>query len=296
MLIALARSIFLRVCASQRVALNIQRHRDTFDTGYPGLAKNRDTKTSSAGPELLAWGRLYKDDNRGNTRGGASRPKSNAHGEASLEKAGDDKRARKQQDRREAVLRLASKLFRERGLNNVTMADIAVEMGASKVVLYRRFGSKEELVAALFEQVMSFIESADYGPWTGYGSRVKARLNAIRQIEDGYVTLVRDAGLYASSSASGTRLRNHSSELIRRTLEFPDPNQAHDPLAANLCLETIVTFSNQALVWWVLHGEPKRDDEFIAYFAWMMRAWREGALQLFGLGNPKFALPTPAAT
>lgn len=201
-------------------------------------------------------------------------------------------RAQRQEQRRQEVLNLAASLFRKRGLQNVTMQQIADEMGVSKIVLYRRYPSKDALIEALFEKVVETIIATDVGAWKGYGSRIRATLQAVRSVEDGYVALVRDSALYSPSLESGKRLRNHSAGVIKRTLHFPEPDECKDPVAANLALESIVTFSHQTLAWWVQFGDAERDEEYSSYFAYMMRAWREGNLALFGLGDPNFEVPS----
>lgn len=49
---------------------------------------------------------------------------------------------------RERILRVAERMFYERGINAVGVADIAEAAGASKASIYKNFGSKEGLVEA----------------------------------------------------------------------------------------------------------------------------------------------------
>lgn len=58
-------------------------------------------------------------------------------------------------EKRDQILRTATKLFLENGLANTTMNDIAFVMRCSKATLYNYFPSKEDLFEAFFEQHVS---------------------------------------------------------------------------------------------------------------------------------------------
>ncbi|WP_426503962.1 TetR/AcrR family transcriptional regulator [Dactylosporangium sp. McL0621] len=53
---------------------------------------------------------------------------------------------------RAALLAAATRLFYERGLDGIGVAELCAAVGASKETLYRHFGSKEGLVRAVLEQ------------------------------------------------------------------------------------------------------------------------------------------------
>jgi len=55
-------------------------------------------------------------------------------------------------ENREALLRAASKLFREKGIDGVGVADVAKEAGLTHGALYAHFSSKDELAAAAFSE------------------------------------------------------------------------------------------------------------------------------------------------
>jgi AcrR family transcriptional regulator len=57
---------------------------------------------------------------------------------------------------RERILEAAGRLFAEHGLE-VALEDIAAEAGVGVGTLYRRFGDREELIDALFEQRMDAV-------------------------------------------------------------------------------------------------------------------------------------------
>jgi AcrR family transcriptional regulator len=67
----------------------------------------------------------------------------------------------KSDGKRRAILESAYRLFRKRGFDGTSMADITTEVGGSKATLYSRFSSKEELFV---ECMMAAVEN--YMPGT----------------------------------------------------------------------------------------------------------------------------------
>lgn len=61
---------------------------------------------------------------------------------------------RERERREQEILRAAAQLIRERGYNNVSMDDIAVEVGVSKPTLYQHFKSKDDMIASTMVQSM----------------------------------------------------------------------------------------------------------------------------------------------
>ena len=56
--------------------------------------------------------------------------------------------------RRESILDAAARLFARKGVNSATMSDIAAEAGLSAGAIYRYFGSKDELLRAVFDEAV----------------------------------------------------------------------------------------------------------------------------------------------
>ncbi len=56
--------------------------------------------------------------------------------------------------RRESILDAAARLFARKGVNSATMSDIAAEAGLSAGAIYRYFGSKDDLLRAVFDEAV----------------------------------------------------------------------------------------------------------------------------------------------
>ena len=60
-----------------------------------------------------------------------------------------------EEDRRAQILRIATELFREKGYHGTSLEDIADRVGFTKPAIYYYFDSKEDLLFAIVERVVS---------------------------------------------------------------------------------------------------------------------------------------------
>jgi AcrR family transcriptional regulator len=67
--------------------------------------------------------------------------------------------ATKEQDQRQQIIKTAERLFREIGFQKTTVADIARELRMSPANIYRFFGAKSEINAAVARQLMGEVEA-----------------------------------------------------------------------------------------------------------------------------------------
>src|SRR5215470_7613898 len=61
---------------------------------------------------------------------------------------------------RQQVLEAAARLFGERGVESVTMDEIAHAAGVGKGTLYRRYGDKGQLVLALMDEPVAELQES----------------------------------------------------------------------------------------------------------------------------------------
>lgn len=94
-------------------------------------------------------------------------------------------------ERREAYIRVASRVFLEKGLGVATMQDVADAAGAPKVLIYRIFPSKKALLDAILDYVIQRINEAYAIPATVYGARAQEIAHAARECPEPFLLVFR---------------------------------------------------------------------------------------------------------
>lgn len=90
-------------------------------------------------------------------------------------------------ENRVLILRTAEKLFEERGVNEVNMADIAQAASVGKGTLYRRFANKGELCLALMDDQMADFQDAMITRMQTLSSQNISKLQQLDQFLDALV-------------------------------------------------------------------------------------------------------------
>lgn len=75
------------------------------------------------------------------------------------------------QERKEAILRTALLLFQKHGLENVSLTDIAREVGLAKSNIYRYFESREHIYLVVLQRLAAQFEQRLYPPLQGLRDR-----------------------------------------------------------------------------------------------------------------------------
>ena len=68
------------------------------------------------------------------------------------------KREQNREDQKTRILEAARDLFTERGVDDVTMAEVAAAAGVARATVFNHFGSKHALIEAITEGVLAFWE------------------------------------------------------------------------------------------------------------------------------------------
>lgn len=99
-------------------------------------------------------------------------------------------------EKREAVLRSAAKLFRERGYEGASLNDLADVLNITKPTIYYYVQSKEQLLLDILreaqEEILGFMKAADESPLNGYGKLRRIMIDYAQIIVSDYgATLAR---------------------------------------------------------------------------------------------------------
>ncbi|WP_214109315.1 TetR/AcrR family transcriptional regulator [Acrocarpospora catenulata] len=157
---------------------------------------------------------------------------------------------------REKVLAAAVKLFREHGVENVSMDAVATEAGVGKGTLFRRFGDKSGLVFALLDNKERLLQEAvlsgppPLGPGAPPGERVMGFLDAYSDYLFGNIDLLR----VSETATPGARYRiasyrfwhTHLRMLLTQLRPASDPDALAHALLALLGAEHVAAVGEQA--------------------------------------------------
>jgi AcrR family transcriptional regulator len=146
------------------------------------------------------------------------------------------------------ALAAAERLFAAHGVAAVSMDDIAASAGVGKGTLYRRFGDKSGLAAALLDERESRLQAAMLGgpPPLGPGAPPAERLAAFAAAYLEFVDAHLDLVAMSQTASPGARLRTGSHRLWRQHCRIllaeagaAEPGVRADTLLAALTAEQV---------------------------------------------------------
>lgn len=143
------------------------------------------------------------------------------------------------------------------------MEDIAAASGITKLVVYRHFESKAELYRRVLERVherMRDVFLTRLSEGVPGRTAVEAMLTAAREDPDGFRLLWRHSAREAEFAAYADEVRSLSLEAARRLIQ---PRLA-DAALLEWAAHTSVAFLVEATLAWLDHGDPGRDDHYVA--------------------------------
>jgi AcrR family transcriptional regulator len=146
------------------------------------------------------------------------------------------------------VLAAAEELFTTRGVAAVSMDDVAAAAGVGKGTLYRRFGDKSGLAAALLDEREAQLQQDMLAgvPPLGPGAPPVERLAAFVDAYLGFVVAHLDLVAMSQTASPGARLRTgshrlwvHHCRLLLVEAGAPDAELRADVLLAALAAEQV---------------------------------------------------------
>ena len=150
------------------------------------------------------------------------------------------------------------------------MDDVAAAAGVTKLIVYRHFDAKEALYRAVLERVFDrqvelFVANMAHGLEAGGATR--ALLSVGREHPDGFRLLWRHAAREPQFAGYVHEFRDAAVSAARAVVE--------PFLAPELCewaAQTLFDHVVDAVLNWLDHGDPERDDTFVALEAAALRA------------------------
>jgi AcrR family transcriptional regulator len=141
-------------------------------------------------------------------------------------------RSRLKAERRQQLVRAASRLFAERGFRSVSLEDLAADAGVSGPAVYRHFASKEALLADLLIDVSE--QLLEQGLHRAYGSPIEAMKSLIAfhtdfALRDRDLIRIQDhdfANLAAEDARTVSRLQREYLDVWVRVYREVDPTQS----------------------------------------------------------------------
>jgi AcrR family transcriptional regulator len=151
------------------------------------------------------------------------------------------------------------------------MEDVAAACGVTKLIVYRHFGTKEELYRAILQQVFDRLgEELRAGlanpPTRGLGARTQ--LTVARENPDGYTLLWRHAAREPQFAAYAASVRSLSVDVVAQLLRIDSGDAVLDRWKA----ETLFSWLVEATLAWLDTGTPDRDTEFLDHTTSAYRA------------------------
>jgi AcrR family transcriptional regulator len=171
------------------------------------------------------------------------------------------------EDQRRRVLDLASKVFADRGLDDVTMADIAAAADVSRATVFNYFGSKYALVECITETVLVFyrdmLDQALADETTPTADLVRRLFEdmgkGIESQRHFFRNVFREITRIQMGLDEGSVAQRASEETKARLVRLVERGQQRGDLSDDFDAETVATacnsLSNGTITGWLYHDD-----------------------------------------
>jgi AcrR family transcriptional regulator len=181
------------------------------------------------------------------------------------------------EERQASILQAAARAFGRTGFVATSMDDVATEAGITRLIVYRHFGSKEELYRAVLEQVRARlaerIDVALAHPEPG-AFPFSALIDVAREYPDAFRLLLVHAAREPQFAAYFEESRANGIQLADTIIRDMVGDELTDPVMTAFATQAMVGYIFETMRVWLDLGDPTRDDDFVA------RA-TEGAVAVF---------------
>ena len=165
------------------------------------------------------------------------------------------------------------------GLRQATMDDIAAQAGISKVILYRFFASKDELISTLLDGVVARVLAHFDRPWAGLEDDLTHALGIVREDKNAFLVLVRHAQYDPTFGHYFQTVREAS---MRRTARIAEMRWTGltDPRLRAISTEALTGFIFETITRWVETAAESEDPVFLRWaletIPGLYAAWTKG--------------------
>jgi AcrR family transcriptional regulator len=171
----------------------------------------------------------------------------------------------RRQERTDELLRASALVLARNGVRYTSMEALAEQLGIPKTVLYRYFGSKDDMVRAILQRILDQWTELQSQRWRGLSHNLREVIALARANQSEFFLLAR-------YSATDPDLRPffeslHSSIVDRtdKLLELSSPWMVKDKVIRQLCSQSVTGFMIDGVLWWIENGDQKRDHEFLRW-------------------------------
>jgi AcrR family transcriptional regulator len=176
-------------------------------------------------------------------------------------------------ERRAAILRGAARAFAASGFSDTSMDDVASACGITKLIVYRHFGSKEELYREILQQVFDQLGEelrSELAQPTQSGLGPRTLLTVAREDPAAFRLLWRHAAREPQFAAYAAELRSVSVAVVRDLTALETGDEVLDAWNSEALFGWLV----EATLTWLECGEATRDDDFVQQTSAGFRALR----------------------
>jgi AcrR family transcriptional regulator len=167
--------------------------------------------------------------------------------------------------KREKIQRAAADVLVELGLRQATMEDIALRLGTSKILLYRYFETKDDLLDAVLSAATQYVLEPEYEEWPGLKPAMARTLKRARDNPNAFLLLFRVAAHDREFCHHSENVREVLVEVTRARLVQLNHTLRRDKVLLAALAEGIITFLVEATTYWLENGAARRDADWIAW-------------------------------